>query len=61
MGGSSGVDAERRAVVACLYNNASDAMTHAFFAERKTANVPGVTDQGLHPRPIRSGNHTGML
>ncbi|ELR16970.1 3hydroxyacyl-CoA dehydrogenase, NAD binding domain containing protein [Acanthamoeba castellanii str. Neff] len=54
MGGSSGVDAERRAVVACLYNDASEAMTHAFFAERKTANVSGVTDQGLQPRPIRS-------
>eukprot|EP00897_Mesotaenium_endlicherianum_P002256 jgi/Mesen1/2058/ME000150S01147 len=53
VGGYNGNLKEEEVFKEVVLSDTSRALTHVFFAQRSTAKVPGVTDKGLKPRPVR--------
>lgn len=53
-GGYKGNLVEEQVFREVVLSGTSKALTHVFFAQRMTTKVPGVTDVGLKPRPIKS-------
>ena len=51
-GAEAGMAKELEGFVGLVRTDVAAGMIHVFFAERAASKVPGVTDQGLKPRPI---------
>ncbi|GJP83108.1 hypothetical protein CLOP_g13311 [Closterium sp. NIES-67] len=52
-GGYAGNLKEEEVFLELVLADTAKSLTHIFFAQRQTTKVPGVTDRGLKPRPIR--------
>ncbi|KAJ6795665.1 peroxisomal fatty acid beta-oxidation multifunctional protein [Iris pallida] len=52
-GGYAGVLKEAKVFNELVLSNTSRGLTHVFLSQRATSKVPGVTDIGLKPRPIK--------
>ncbi|KAJ6797149.1 peroxisomal fatty acid beta-oxidation multifunctional protein [Iris pallida] len=52
-GGYAGVLKEAKVFKELVLSNTSRGLVHAFFSQRATSKVPGVTDVGLKPRSIK--------
>lgn len=53
-GGYAGVLKEAKVFKELVLSNTSRGLVHAFFSQRATSKVPGVTDVGLKPRSIKN-------
>eukprot|EP00475_Leptophrys_vorax_P025122 TRINITY_DN3507_c0_g1_i1.p1 TRINITY_DN3507_c0_g1~~TRINITY_DN3507_c0_g1_i1.p1 ORF type:complete len:728 (-),score=81.30 TRINITY_DN3507_c0_g1_i1:192-2375(-) len=52
-GGYEGNKKEEEIFLQLVLQEAARSLTHVFFAQRLTTKVPGVTDRGIKPRPIK--------
>ncbi|CAI5459449.1 unnamed protein product [Closterium sp. Yama58-4] len=52
-GGYAGNLKEEEIFLELVLADTAKSLTHIFFAQRQTTKVPGVTDRGLKPRPLR--------
>eukprot|EP00249_Psilotum_nudum_P012582 c23866_g2_i1 orf=3-2165(-) len=52
-GGLAGIIKEGNAFRECVVSDTAKALVHIFFAQRATTKVPGVTDLGLQPKPVK--------
>ncbi|KAH9327689.1 hypothetical protein KI387_007867, partial [Taxus chinensis] len=52
-GAVEGVKKEGKACQDLIKTPEAKALMHVFFAQRSSSKIPGITDQGLIPRPIR--------
>ncbi|KAL4194008.1 hypothetical protein AMTRI_Chr05g66600 [Amborella trichopoda] len=52
-GGYAGVVKEAKIFKESVVSDTAKGLIHAFFAQRATSKIPGVTDIGLRPRPIK--------
>jgi enoyl-CoA hydratase/3-hydroxyacyl-CoA dehydrogenase len=59
LGPAEGLRRERERFEALLAGSGARGLIHFFFAQRAAAKVPGVTDAGLQPRPIRRAGVIG--
>ncbi|CAI7825061.1 unnamed protein product, partial [Closterium sp. NIES-53] len=52
-GGYAGNLKEEEVFLELVLADTAKSLTHIFFAQRQTTKIPGVTDRGLKPRPLR--------
>ncbi|CAI5523368.1 unnamed protein product, partial [Closterium sp. Naga37s-1] len=52
-GGYAGNLKEEEVFLELVLADTAKSLTHIFFAQRQTTEIPGVTDRGLKPRPLR--------